>query len=133
MHTVQKGQSGVAQMPGHGLVGRDHEFLDEPVGVVALVEADLEHPALRVKRVFRFGQIEIQTAALPPGLAQHGIEPECLLQHGQHVPAARVLAQPGQSFGVMIQQAGLDLVVGQARGGTHHGRGEARLARLACG
>ena len=33
VHAVEKGQARVAQMAGHGLVGRDHEFLDQAVGV----------------------------------------------------------------------------------------------------
>ena len=119
-----------AQMAGHGFVGRDHEFLDEAVRVMAHTAGHAQQAALAVKAVFRFRQVEIQAAPALPGLAQATVQSESRLQHVQHFLPARSRGQRGTGLPVPVQQAGLDLIVGQAGRRAHDHRREARFARL---
>lgn len=116
MYAVKEGQPGFLKMPGNGLVGRDHELLDQPVRVVALAKADFLHAALGVKAVFGLGQIEIQAAARSAGRAQHGVELKSLGQHGQYFLVARIFLQFGQGPCILVKHAGFDLIIGEPRG-----------------
>ena len=133
VYAVEKGNVRITQVTGHGLVGRDHEFFDEAVGVVPQAVTKPGHAAKVVQAAFRFGQVKVQRAALTAHAAQYGVKRKGLVQHGQHFFAALLRLEVGEGGGVLVQQAGLDLIIGQARRRAHDSLRKARLARLTLG
>ena len=106
--------------PGHGDVGGDHEFLDEPMGLVALPGRDREELALLIDEL-RLDEVEVEAAlgqaASPQGLGQ--------LPHDQEVEDD--VREPGRLGRVALK----DLEhrrVGHAVGRPDDGGHELRLA-----
>ena len=65
----------------HGLVGQQHEFLDQLMGDVVLNSAHFADPPLRVEEHLVLRHVEIQRTGAEPGLAQFLREPVGVVQH----------------------------------------------------
>jgi len=122
MDAVQKGRSLFREEPGHGLVGRDHEFLDDLVPEMAYPGPDVHGLAVKVEMDFRLGQVEIQGAAFPAqGVEQPG-QLLGLFQHGQD-------RGHGLPLGLVAQEKPpVHLGVGQPGGALDHRRIEGGFA-----
>jgi len=83
----------------HGLVGRDHEFFNKPVGVVPQPVPHPDNAPCFVQAAIRLGQVKVKAAALAACFAQRRIQGKGLLQHGDNLIAARVFAQGGKGAG----------------------------------
>ncbi len=68
VNAVQRRDSALLEVLRNGLVRREHELLDDPMGDIAHAADHALHPALLVKLDDRLGQIEIDRPALaaPP-------------------------------------------------------------------
>ena len=134
VYAVQKGHARIAQMACHGLVGRDHEFFNEPVGIVTHAVAHPDHASGFVQAAVCLWQVKVEAAALAAGIAQGCVQGKGPLQHGNDFFASRVFAQGGKGCGIVVEHAGLDLIIGKPRCGAHDNLRKARLAGLAlCG
>src|SRR5579864_8734135 len=63
VNAVERGNALVLEVVGHTLVGREHDFLDQPVGDVALGTRNTAHQAELVELNHRLRQVEIDRAA----------------------------------------------------------------------
>ncbi len=129
---IQEVSPPLGEEPRHGLVGRDHELLDDLVPEVSHPGADVAGLAEQVEEYLGLGQVEVQGAALAARCVQQPGELHCLFEHGRNV---RIHGAKGLALGLVVQQHGaIDLGVGQPGRGTNHRGielGPARLAR--CG
>ncbi|GFK92789.1 hypothetical protein NNJEOMEG_00616 [Fundidesulfovibrio magnetotacticus] len=107
----------LGEVAGHGLVGRDHELLDDAVGEAPLAGADVHLAAGGVQADFGLGQLEIQAAALfaprPDGPGQ-GLG---AAQHGHQ-------RDQGLALGAVLLQGGVHLFVGEPGLASDHRRRE---------
>ncbi len=93
---VDGGDAGVLQVRCHGLVGGEHELLDQAVGDVARGAGDAGHFAELVELDQRFGQVEIDRAAAHALAVQD--QRQFLHQLEALHQRAVAVAQPGVAF-----------------------------------
>jgi hypothetical protein len=108
---VHGGQRPGGEVPGHRLVRREHELLDDAVGDVALALLQPHRPVLLVEDDPGLGQVEVDGAALGAG----DDHPARQLLHQRQVRAQELAVRhdlPGEDLG--------DLGVGAARDALHH-------------
>ena len=104
MHPVQGGPLQLHQSAGHGLVGEEHELLDQVVGLVALDQVDAGDPAAFIESDLRLREVELQGAGLEPALANLLRQAPGVLQH----PVELVLGRAAQDLqGLLVAVAAL--------------------------
>ena len=119
VHPVQGRVVVLLQVLGGAHVGRQHAFLDDAMGVVAGVGHDFLDLALVVEDHLGLDRLEVDGAALRPGLGQHPVQRIQVLQMGQQRP------QLGHRLRVIVVEGRRHLRIGQAGVGVHHRRIEA--------
>ena len=72
MHPVQRWQAVLARYPGDGLVGGEHELLDQLVALVLLDPFESVCVALRIDEDLYLGHVEIEAAVAHPLAAERG-------------------------------------------------------------
>ncbi len=99
---VDGGAVRLQQPARHGLVGQEHELLDELVGGVVFHALDAQHAALPVEADFVFGEVEVQRAVGEAQLAH-------ALRQG-----VRVVQHPLQRIPRRALDAGKSLLIAEA-------------------
>ena len=112
---VQQRYFPVGQKTGHGLVGGQHEFLDDAVRQGPLGAQDLVRTALQIQHDFRFRQIEVETAA--PTAHGH----ETFGQFGHDLKLVTAQHQGGIRVKPILQGGG-NFPIGQACTTAHDSR-----------
>ena len=84
MHAMQRHPVHLAQTDGHGLVGQEHELLDQLVGLVIEVLLEAQHVAARIQPDLDLARTQFQRASLEarptqplgqqPGILDHVVE-----------------------------------------------------------
>ena len=83
MHPVDKGQFLPVKMLSNGLVGRQHEVLDDPGSHIALIGTDLLGHSALIQQDLALREVKVYTAPFPPLFPQQARQGLHLLQHGQ--------------------------------------------------
>ena len=105
-----------AKKPGHGLVGSNHELLDDLVAEMAHSGADIHGLAAQVELDIRLRQIEIKTSPLLAALGDQPRQPLGPLQHGQN------RSDPLPLCLIPQKKSPVHLIVGQPRRAPNHRR-----------
>ena len=66
VNAIQPGAAALFEVVGHGLVGQQHELLDDPVRDVALGDDDVLDTAGLVHQHFGLRQVEVDGPSAPP-------------------------------------------------------------------
>ena len=112
----QKGELLGVNRLGDGLVGRQHEFLDDLMALGVLRHVGAGDAARGVEVHLDLGHVQLQGAALQPPLAQ---------DHGQRVHVAQQRVNLGPQLSpprLRVGQKGIDLLVGQPLAAANGGR-----------
>ena len=71
VNAIERGYTAIFEVLSHGLIGRQHELLDDAVGHVALRARDADHAPEFIKLDFGFRQIKIDGTPLVASLVQN--------------------------------------------------------------
>ena len=95
MDSVQKGESGLGQFDGNGLICGDHKLLNDLMSEIPLGLNDLLGFTLKVEDNFGLGQVEIEASPFPPLSHQERAElPHCLQRWKQRLMSPHFLRIP---------------------------------------
>ena len=112
---VEEGQLGVHGEARHGLIGQQHELLDQALGFAALRAEDLRRLVLLVQHELGLIHLEVHRAALPALLLQTLGQPAHRQQRLRHLLRQRLRTA--------LEEA-VHAVVGQARTGADDRAGQ---------
>ena len=87
VNAIQPGPALLLEVVGHGLVGQQHELLDEPVRDVALGDDDVLDPPGLVHQHFGLRQVEVHRPSAPPPAVE---DPEQLVHQIEQRQQRRV-------------------------------------------
>jgi hypothetical protein len=115
MYAVYGGAFAAAEKFGDGLVCKQHELFNHPVGVMALVPPGIRWAAFIVKYELSFLGVQVQRPPPQALLGEAAGQRQCLIQH-----LANVFAYFVPRPFVQIYAGILHLVVGQAAAALNH-------------
>ncbi len=108
MDAVERRHPLLLEVPGHRLVGQQHELFDEPVRDVPFGGDDGGNRSGVVDHHFGLGQIEVDRAAPAPPLVQHGEQLGHQLEHRHELGVLR------QQRRVAVSEDAVDRGIGHA-------------------